>query len=370
MLTMTVFTYPRSKLSVRHDVDIVKACILYADEVELVSPNATMLMAISAMPTLPEKERLNLILDYVMRMTKNPEERSKYHTAIAKYRELSRKFSKTPDERKMYEMFKHGFESAWKDSVANIDSLYDSRSLAELLPAFEKGIVKIPKGTIDAVSGDNFVGYVTQEIGEAISSGRTYPLFDERIGDFVQSLSKDGLVNISGTDTERLNHVAFVSEILDRLPHFGTVTIEDLLGIREELSKYLIRFRSAMVSYSKQIRNLAIDRDFRKDSESLIMSNITPAILEIEEQVKSNSYIGRLVKTATTEPLVVAPSSGLGVLVSALSALPILSSIGLGVAAGAAVSLAKSAHDWSARKQEIEKNQLYFYYKAGKLIAP
>jgi hypothetical protein len=47
--------------------------------------------------------------------------------------------------------------------------------------------------------------------------------------------------------------------------------------------------------------------------------------------------------------------------------LPEFTALGLG--AGVTLAALKSVSEWREKNQEIERNQLYFYYKAGDLLS-
>jgi hypothetical protein len=56
-------------------------------------------------------------------------------------------------------------------------------------------------------------------------------------------------------------------------------------------------------------------------------------------------------------------------LLADVTQLPTIVPQGLGLVAGAATTALRTVQEWQEKNRQIEANQLYFYYRAGKLIS-
>lgn len=105
-------------------------------------------------------------------------------------------------------------------------------------------------GNEDNCDVDLLLKQFLDSMGEAVTRGKAYPLFDEFTGNLVKSGISEGLFKLNDISSEKSRHIGFVSNIMQRLPCFEYATIDEILDIRKELSKPLIRFRSVMIKYA------------------------------------------------------------------------------------------------------------------------
>jgi hypothetical protein len=70
------------------------------------------------------------------------------------------------------------------------------------------------------------------------------------------------------------------------------------------------------------------------------------------------------------KPVVVTSGSAMDLLLSQLSSLPQILTLAstIAVVAGAGSVLHEAIKEWAKKRIEIEHNQLFFYYRAGKML--
>jgi hypothetical protein len=68
------------------------------------------------------------------------------------------------------------------------------------------------------------------------------------------------------------------------------------------------------------------------------------------------------------EKKVIVGASALGVLLASASDLPNTIAQFMPTTAGVAAVLYKAEKEWREKNEEVERNQLFFYYKAGKFL--
>jgi hypothetical protein len=205
-------------------------------------------------------------------------------------------------------------------------------------------------------------------IGKSKIPEKTYPLLDENVLNLIKANIKEGKLNIPDVDSEKIKQIGFVFDIFQRLPNFENATIDEILDIRKTLGKPLIRFRSAIIDMSDCIRYKPWDEGFYYDIEKLFYQRIEPAVLEIEEECKSNKYLTKLLNMVAKRPWEI-PAGGIGgAIISKLAEVSNISATAVGLAIGAGTVAYSALYEWKEKTKEIETNQMFFYYKTGEML--
>lgn len=122
------------------------------------------------------------------------------------------------------------------------------------------------------------------------------------------------------------------------------------------------------MKYSEKIRSASWDKDFRFEAEDLFRRDVEPAILDIEDAVKSNSYLATLtVRKLIEKPLILA-SGTIAFFVAQQWALPPITTVALGASVGITTALFDACKERQRQQQAVEQNQLFFYYRAAQLF--
>jgi hypothetical protein len=317
---ITIVPYPPTpkELNINKEINLIKTAILYGDKVLL----------ISIIPTL-----FYSFLNLIDQFSKDEKIKQKIIDSV-ELDELS------------------------KSILLNMEGKIGLKSKLENVKP-EIGINKI-----DIAIKSGLLDIYT--IGKSRIPEETYPLLDENILNLVKAERKDEKLNISDVDSEKIKQIGFVFNIFQRLPNFENATIDEILDIRKTLDKPLIRFRAAIIRLSNDIKYKPWDENFYYYIDKLFIEKINPALLEIEEECKSNRYLIKLLN-------IVAKSSweipaGLGVIISKLAEVSNISATAIGMTIGAGTVAYNALYEWKEKTKEIEKNQMFFYYKTGKML--
>jgi hypothetical protein len=198
-------------------------------------------------------------------------------------------------------------------------------------------------------------------IADAVADGSTHPLFDTMSGNLLRTGVEAGVVLPSESGVARGRHSGLASDLLQRLPLFEKATVQEILDIRRALDGPLVRFRSAVIDLSEDIRSAAWDDDFSSDADTAFRKGVEPAVLEIEEAVRSNSSFQELLLRGVRPEHV---GAGLGVMLGSLAVLPDVAAVALGSGLATAATGRQAYEEWKESRKNIEGNQMYFYYGA------
>lgn len=98
---------------------------------------------------------------------------------------------------------------------------------------------------------DRLVETFVDRLSSHLSSGHGYLLFDEPIASLTEAAVREGLFTPAEGPAGRSAQAMAASGLMGRLPTFPTAKVDEVLDIRDELAPSLARFRSAMVTISK-----------------------------------------------------------------------------------------------------------------------
>jgi len=149
---------------------------------------------------------------------------------------------------------------------------------------------------------------------------------------------------------------------------FDGASMNEILDIRRELERHTARFRSSLIKYAETIRNASWNDEFIAETEEIFLRDIEPAVLDIEDAVRSNGSMLEL----TARKVVAAPALGTSSLfsffVSQLSSLPTMTKMVMGAAVGIGTAVYDAYKEAQKQQIALEQNQLFFYYRAGRLL--
>jgi hypothetical protein len=264
-------------------------------------------------------------------------------------------------------------DKKWEIQKKNLKSLHQDDAFDDFRSAITSGLLEIHSfKAIEAADIENkgfyadvsesaasMVKEFIQVVGHSISDGSTYPLFDNGTQAEIQRRIDLGTINVSALHIDRSKHVRLAGNLLEKLPLLGDVPMHEIIDIRRELETPLVRFRSALIKYSEEIKSAPWEKDFEIEADRLFIKYVGPAIEEIAEGIAMRSSFAGILAPRAASPLLA--GGGILFFLDKLSAFPSHAALALGGIAAAAGILHGAYKEWQDEGLEIEKNQLYFY---------
>ncbi len=136
-----------------------------------------------------------------------------------------------------------------------------------------------------ATNFDYMVNEYVEVVERTMNDHQTYPMFDDMVATLLRAGVNEGKIKVSEAGTRQSRQAALVSFLFERLPLFEAATVDEVLDIRRELHRPLIRFRAAMNRYAADLKTPAWDAEFQADAEAVFRREIEPAILDIEDAI-------------------------------------------------------------------------------------
>lgn len=378
----------------RHQMRLIKASLLYADEVTLCSPLMHILTAMERMPRFSADQQLELYQLVAPSLSDEPGLAEKLEEFRPQLKMLSLVSRFSPEAKEICDGIAATF-GEFRKATEEKAKRFEVSELAELIKRGDVKIDRLGETASDVEIIADSIQLAAQQNGRpgssqspaqrkalndamcdkflarlqsAISSPKTYPLFDDFTGDLVRLGLKEGRLHTTPAQTERAKHLGLAANLLERLPSFDNATSKELIDIRRELETPLIKFRAAMIEFSGEIGSASWDADFPIEADKVFRQKVEPAISEIEEAVQNNSYLKALVWCAVEKPVEIATTSGLGLMMSKATFLGDAALGAMGMGAGAGVIALRAWQEHIEKRKDIENNQVFFYYKAQNLI--
>lgn len=381
---MVIASSPPDEVSIGPELDLIKAALLYGDEVTLLSPVTTMFLGVEQWGRFSMVEQLGLIRKVAPYM-------KEHNFAVVdegadKIEAILREGGR--HNRLLRAQLMTKFKPTQESTARELEALSQRAGLNQLAGARAKGLLKIesvdPGTTVDLIASCVISAQLTQEgkpndqvhadqmvnsfigkLSEHLSSGREYLIFDEKIASLTRAAIGVGLFKPAKGPAGRCAQAMTASGLMARLPTFPDATVDEILDIRSELSPALTQFRGAMVTLSKEFEQPAWDKGFEDEVQDAWVESVHPAVEAIDESVRSNKSLLTVASDATGAMKGSAP--GLAILGAGM-----MGHDSLAAAAGGAVSatgaLLQAMRARTNTARQIRMQPFYFVYALNQAL--
>src|ERR1044072_6449555 len=292
-LHITVAAAPNLEIGnpriLEHDLRLLKASILYADKVKLCRMAAWMATSFHLIGNLAMsiREKFDIIMSFApIIASQNPN--AVNLNGFQKIQTLLKRnpVTLTKKERLYLSRFKERFPEMWDTLSVSFNEILRGFGFDELELAAQQGLLEIhPFSSI----GDDAPKEYIAAVEEMLRSNETHPMLDEQTNDLVRLGLREGKISVGNTSTQKGKQIGLVGDLFDRLPIFD-IPMDELLDVRNELQRSLLGFRSEMIYFSKDIESARWDEDVPSDVQAIYQSKVEPALLEIEDKLRSTSF--------------------------------------------------------------------------------
>ncbi len=362
--------------NLENEMRYIKSTLLYADTITLISPIAhTYFQLTDEADRKNEKTYINLLLKTLPFCESDPYFNKEARPFIEKFSIIvnDKKYKSAPfiyraKTKKAMSKFGEGITQSLKNMFGQDDC-------ANLTKLIKRGQLKIYdfKNTLD--DADNFSIEFFNTLKQAITDQATFPLLDEQSNNLIALAIKDNIMTLTDNNVLNAKHSAMTNKLLLSLPSFEFATIDEILDIRKELEEPLIRFRGKMLGYNTEIQSMPWDEDFKHESNMLYQKHIAPTILELNELSKENNLLKNLGYNFLYDDSFINGAGGLllniaaaGTISSFIDAISLDKAVLITGGTYAASKIMKTYKEYEERDTKIKKNDMYFYYKAGKFL--
>ena len=353
-------------------MELTKAALLYADEVELVSPGAAMLGSVAAlagggMPAFLEMFSAldDKTLAHLNQGTPMPENFREMLSLLPVL--MDPEVAALAGIEDDVKGFSAQFDEIQEQLSEVAEGLMTSAGADELIPALEAGLLTLDTAGIDATDTDAMVERFVGIIETRLRDSRRKVLFDAETASLANALvaeASDG--HIPGL--KRAGQAAVGSGLISRLPAFPDAPMDELLELRSDLTNPLTRYRAAALDLSGQLSPVLGD-ELEAQVDDLWAAKVAPALLEIEETLVDHSLVRELAKRATSDiRALLTGGAGVYMGVTATASLPAAATALAGAALGAAPVVGQSAWASAEARRSAQRHELFYLYETNRRL--
>jgi hypothetical protein len=289
--------------SLRNDVRLVKAALLYADEVELLGLAAGL---VHSLGLTPQSQRLTLrqMMELTDGVTGSKTLTPAHRQLLLLTERLNKSGAALPAHvsEGLRDIETVEAEARRLLSEGQRDVI-DSTGADELVPALQAGVVSVAsvggdlESALMAATGRRDNAETTKEVAQWVHEvrlrmidHRTRLLLDEQSEDHVRALLAEGVIPADQVGLRLASKAAIGAGFVARLPSFPHVRMDELIDFRRELGAPLIRYRSAVSRFSRQLPSLA-STALQPGVSELWETEVSPAVLEINELLHEHTFM-------------------------------------------------------------------------------
>lgn len=356
------------ELDLRHETELVKSALLYADRVTLASPKVALMASIAGFATLDRRKRIDAMAELIGVLDTGQD-------AVRLYSDLRRRRQRlSPHERKLLAGMESRLDSSSQDVMAQVDQLLEQAGAGELARALELGLVELHGLGVEQADARNLTDVVIEALADVLAesvgaAARTFPLFDNDAGDLMRAMVAEG--KVVEPRTARSKEAGAAGRLIAGIDAFPSAAMDDLIDVRQQLARPLTRFRAALAKVTAEFESAAWEDDFEREVEDLYRQEVAPALLDVEEALGELGARPTLLRLASSKESVAAVAAGLGVAAASAVGYADLPAIVYGMP-GAPLLLAAGADEARHRRdarRSAAQNSFYFLYAANRQLA-
>lgn len=364
-------------MTIEQDMTFIKAALLYSDTITLVSPVASTYLQLTNESNNKNEKTLFSLVNKVIPFCQmaDPILCDTMSQTLEQFGTIlnSKQYNSIPVS------IKYPIKKTLLEFSNNIKEVLEQNLGKNNCSDLEKLVrtkkVRLHNFQSSFANDDAYVYEFYNILKRSVSNMQTFPLFDDLSNSLIKSAIKDNVITLNTTNKFEAKHAKLTSNLLIALPSFEFATIDEILDIRKALEKPLIRFRSKLLSYDSEIQSMPWDEDFQHECMKLYQREVAPAVLEIDELTQESTFIKNLGYSLLTDESALRNAGELVITIAMAGVISafsdVLSSGQALLTTGGAYTASKVASafkEYRETQTEITKKDMYFYYRAGKLL--
>lgn len=372
-LSVAVVTYPASipgGVSLRKDVELVRAAILYADEVQLVSLGAVTLAGVLQLASGDGTELLALLAS----LDDATVEALGGGTLPAGWRELLQAMPALASGPVLDALglgaekrqFLEGMASSADQMRETAERMLRESGGEELLLGFDAGLVRLSASGFADDDGDTDATLQRwlDLLKNLLSDTRSRLLFDDQVAELVRAMIAEGLVEPTDLVLKHASEAAVGSGLVARLPAFPQAPLDELLDLRRDLQDPLVRYRSAVTRLAADLRSRTYEAGTASELDDLWAREIAPVLVELDESYAEHSLVREIARQLGTDlKTLIGAGAGIYVGLDKLTTISQWVGAAAAVAAPVAEASARGAIASSRSRREASRHELFYLYE-------
>lgn len=372
------------QVSLAEDVRLVRSALLYADQVELISPGALMVGSLAAASQAGPVFLLDMLLhldDQTMRHlgVEDPQQLRGAVEQLTTLQSLSRADKRgalgAQGARELSEALTEltaGLHQSSDDFADTAHRLFVNAGAPELAEAADAGLLTLSETAFDlGASSDDMVAQYTRTLATLLADPRSHLMFDTSMAGLATSMINEGLVEPHPLAMDHAARVSTGTGLIVRLPAFPDAPMAEIIRTRNELFEPLIGYRGAVRRLAAQAQTSPLDPAHAVELDDLWRDHVVPELARLRAdlsgtRIASNAALalGTDVKTLTSG--VIGPAVAMGI--ASITDLSNLAALGVGAAPLVAGAVTHAAKEAVGAKRQARNQDLYYLLELDRTL--
>ena len=283
------------------DLSLIRAGLLYADRVELLSPSALMLSGVASIsdPTAMIALLNQLDADTLARLGLKGDPANfqavllQLQATMTLSREQKRRL--TTAQRSALAEVHSRLEQAVSQptTAAKLESMLEEAGAPELVEALEAGVLRV-RTDIGAADPEAMFASYLEALRAALVSPTTNLLVDDQVASVARALIESGQVSPNQLAVARASRARSGAGLISHLPAFLGADVTSVLSARAELEAPLGRYRSAVSELTERMKLGPFDEGHGDEIADFWRDEVRPTV----DSLRADLSVSRLTRDA------------------------------------------------------------------------
>ena len=366
--------------SVHHEIELVKAGLLYADTIEVLSLSSRMVRDVVSFSNNEPGALLNLIASLddqtLARMGggKVAENRELLRALFMINPEAVRALASTSPESAagmadlagLLEEVGNQAASAMGDIQRIGQEMRVESGVAELESALSGTLVRLNENVVVSDDSGQVISSFLSELKRYLRDPNMFVLLDEQMASMTRSLISEGHVRPPERSVSNAAEAILGTGLLSRLPAFPSVPLKEAMELRQDLDDPLDRYRRKVAHLRGQLQTTPFSEHVQAEVDAVWRTEVGPTINDIRTAMADHSLVREVVRSLGRNVGDIAKGWAPAALtVFTGTQFQLEGALTAGLAAGAAVApgLVQGAMDSYRGKSATQRHDLYYLYE-------
>lgn len=302
------------EISVRAETELVKAGLLYADDIEVLSLGNQMVRSVSAFTDSDPSSLwtfLGLMSDDTLQKVDPGIDAAKLRFGLLLMQSADPAFAEilgqmNPESKKEIDEFAQLMRetSAKTDAAMNelrgvAAKIAQDSGAAELETARGLKLVRFNENVNVGEDSETVMNEFVDEVTRYISDPHKFVLLDATIASLVDSMIKEGLIQPPPRAMSNAAEAAIGTGLLALLPTFTEPPLDEIIDLRRDLDGPLVHYRTKVADLRGHLQTGPLDRHIDAEIESIWRQTVEPALTDIRAAMAGHGLVRDLIKRAS-----------------------------------------------------------------------
>lgn len=386
---VAVITAPADQgksVDLHHEVDLVKASLLYADTVEVLSLGNQMIRELNKFSAGDSNNLFALLLaldDDTLRHMKPDIDLDQFRRlaplltmldsdAIRGLVATDPEMAPLAELADMLDESHDAANSSMAEMRAIVEEMRVGSGVAEIELAMAKRLVRFNDQVFLGGESDDVVGAFVDQLKRYLQDPGKFVLLDATIASLARSMIDEGMIKPPQRAVSNASEVVLGTGFIAHLPAFTSAPMDELMDVRRDLNEPLERYRRKVSQLRSEMQTGPFDEHIRAEVDAIFRTEVNPAIIEIREAMADHKLVKELLRALGGDLSSFVKGSWLpaGIAIFSANAFDLSAAVTAGLTAVSAggPTVAKGVLARGRGRAEARTHDLYYLYEVDRRL--